>query len=285
VRSGNRALCLPRPHYYLTVSSIHRSDSRRRRGTVSLLVRPRGLVEAYLDEELDPGLMATVEEHLSECPICSEAHSRLSEQKASIRSVAPYYTASAQLEQSVHDALRRSTTKEMGTTGHSVPWRWFAIAASILLVISFSWNIRPSQRRPAEDDPVAQNLLFNHIRSLIGTHLLDVTSSDRHTVKPWFNGKLDFSPEVKDFASQGFALIGGRLDYSTDRTVAALVYRRRQHVINVFTWPSDPSPVIERPFSRNGYNVVHWTHGAMTYWAVSDITIAELEQFKDLNEK
>ncbi len=132
---------------------------------------------------------------------------------------------------------------------------------------------------------IAQNVLSNHIRSLIGTHLLDVPSSDRHTVKPWFNGKLDFSPEVKDFASQGFPLIGGRLDYLTDRTVAALIYGRRQHVINLFTWPADSSPVKESFFSRNGYNVVHWTHGAMTCWAVSDIATPELVQFKQLYEK
>ena len=104
-------------------------------------------------------------------------------------------------------------------------------------------------------------------------------------MKPWFNGKLDFSPEVKDFAAEGFPLIGGRLDYLMNRTVAALVYRRRQHVINLFTWPSDSPAVVEDHFSRNGYNVVHWTHGGMTFWAVSDLAINELEQFRDLYRK
>ena len=132
---------------------------------------------------------------------------------------------------------------------------------------------------------MAQNILADHVRSLIGTHLLDVPSTDQHTVKPWFNGKLDFSPEVKDFAAQGFPLIGGRLDYLMDRTVAALVYGRRQHIINVFTWPAGPAPTTQRQFSRNGYNAIHWSHGSMTFWAVSDVALPELAQFKDLYEK
>jgi anti-sigma factor RsiW len=243
------------------------------------------LIEAYMDEELNAGLRVAVEEHLSSCPVCSETHSRFREQQASIRSTAPYYTAPVQLQQSVRKALQRAAADEAAAKGRSAPWRWLAIAASVLLAISISWNVRRPQPRTAENDLVAQNVLSDHIRSLIGSHLLDVPSSDQHTVKPWFNGKLDFSPEVKDFASQGFPLIGGRLDYLTDRTVAALIYRRRQHVINLFTWPADSSLVTESHFSRNGYNVVHWTYGSMTCWAVSDITITELEQFKSLYEK
>ena len=205
------------------------------------------LIEAYMDEELNAGLRVAVEEHLSSCPVCSETHSRFREQQASIRSTAPYYTAPVQLQQSVREALQRAAADEAAAKGRSAPWHWLAIAASVLLAISISWNVRRPQPRTAENDLVAQNVLSDHIRSLIGTHLLDVPSSDQHTVKPWFNGKLDFSPEVKDFASQGFPLIGGRLDYLTDRTVAALIYRRRQHVINLFTWPAD---VTESHFSR-----------------------------------
>jgi anti-sigma factor RsiW len=146
---------------------------------------------------------------------------------------APYYAAPAELERSVRDALRRAAPNEPRAEVRSVPWRWIAIAASILLVMSVSWNIRPLQRRTSENELVAQNIVSDHIRSLIGTHLLDVTSSDQHTV----------------------------------------------------TWPSDSSPVSRSHFTRNGYGVVHWSHGAMTFWAVSDITIAELEQFEGLNER
>jgi len=243
------------------------------------------LIEAYMDEELDPTSRLTVAEHLSTCQSCAQSHARFSKQSASIRSVAPYYHAPAHLQQSIREALRQAAATETAATAERAPWRWVAIAASILLVVSVSWNLRRPQTQSARKELVAENILSDHIRSLIGTHLLDVPSTDQHTVKPWFNGKLDFSPDVKDFASQGFPLIGGRLDYLTGRTVAALVYRRRQHVINLFTWPADSSPVDASNFSRNGYNVVHWTHRAMTCWAVSDIGVAELEQFRDLYEK
>jgi anti-sigma factor RsiW len=245
----------------------------------------RDLIETYLDEELDPSLSASVKEHLSGCQTCSDAYSRFREQRAHIRSSAPYYTAPTQLERSIRAALRQAAATEPKLTSNNLPWRWLAIAATILLAISVSWNMRPSPQRVAGNNLVAQNILSDHIRSLIGTHLLDVPSSDQHTVKPWFNGKLDFSPEVKDFASQGFPLIGGRLDYLMDRPVAALVYGRRQHVINVFTWPAESASIADIQFSRNGYSAIHWAHGPMTFWAVSDISPTELAQFRDLYEK
>jgi len=243
------------------------------------------LIEAYMDGELDPASKAAVEEHLTTCQACLDAHARFRKQSASIRAAAPYFPAPAHLQQSVREALRRAAANERPAAVRNTPWRWVAIAATVLLAVSISWNFRRPQAQTSERDLIAQNVLSDHIRSMIGTHLLDVPSTDQHTVKPWFNGKLDFSPDVKDFAPQGFPLIGGRLDYLTGRTVAALVYRRRQHVINLFTWPADSTPVDESHFSRNGYNAVHWTYRSMTCWAVSDIGMNELEQFKDLYAK
>lgn len=242
------------------------------------------LIEAYMDEELDAGLKAAVEEHLSTCRDCSEALARLREQKAGIKLAAPYYTAPVPVERAVREALRRAAAEEAGAKRPDTNWRWLAIAASVLLAMSLAWNLSGLRPRAAENDVVAQGVLSDHIRSLMGEHLLDVPSTDQHTVKPWFNGKVDFSPDVKDFAADGFPLVGGRLDYLMNRTVAALVYRRRQHVINLFTWPSD-SAAVEDHFSRNGYNVIRWTHGGMTYWAVSDLNLNELEQFRDLYRK
>src|ERR1700689_3035032 len=137
----------------------------------------RDLIEAYMDEELDPGVRASVEEHLSGCRSCSEIYSRFREQRAEIRSAAPYYTAPAQLERSIRDSLRQAAANETKATANNQPWRWLAIAASILLAVSVSWNIRSSSKRIAESDVLAQNILADHVRSLIGTNLLDVPST------------------------------------------------------------------------------------------------------------
>jgi anti-sigma factor RsiW len=114
----------------------------------------------------------------------------------------------------------------------------------------------------------------------MASHMTDVSSSDKHTVKPWFNGKLDFSPSVTDLTDQGFPLVGGRLDYLANRPVAALVYQRRGHFINLFIWPIAPAPDTDQKTSpRQGYHLVHWTKSEMTYWAVSDLNQRELEEF------
>jgi anti-sigma factor RsiW len=121
-----------------------------------------------------------------------------------------------------------------------------------------------------------------HVRSLLANHLMDVASSDRHTVKPWFTGKLDFAPEVTDLAPQGFDLAGGRLDYVDGRTVAALVYRRRLHIINVFTWPAGNADEAPRPESTQGFHVVHWSRRGTAWWAVSDLAGDELAELARL---
>ena len=176
-----------------------------------------GLVEPYLDDELDAALKAQVEEHLAVCRSCAETHAQLLELRAAIRTHAPYHTAPAHLRDRIRNTLPRA--KPAGSRF----WRPAAVAASVLLAASLAWNVVLWRPHASQPDLIAQQVLASHVRSLIGTHLLDVTSSDQHTVKPWFNGKLDFSPEVKDWSLQGFPLIGGRIDYLSDRPVAALV--------------------------------------------------------------
>jgi anti-sigma factor RsiW len=246
------------------------------------MICSRELIEGYLDEELGSDLRAEVQDHIAHCHTCSETYTRIQQQKVDIRAMAPSYTAPESLQHSVRNAVRLDAEREVATHNRHVNWRWLAIAASVLLLVSMAWNVTRLLRGPAGNDLLAQNIMSSHVRSLIGTHLLDVPSSDQHTVKPWFNGKLDFSPQVKDLVSQGFPLIGGRIEYLSDRAVAALVYRRRQHVINLFTWPAASSAGNMSEWSRNGYNLVHWTDSGMTYWAVSDIPAVELQQFKSL---
>lgn len=245
----------------------------------------RDLIESYLDDELDPGLRSEIQDHLATCSSCSETHAGLRELQRDIRAQAPYYVAPPNLEQRIQNALAQAAKSEIPIRSASAPspiWRWIAVAASILLAVSLAMNWRLFRSARNDRDIIAQNLVSSHVRSLIGTHLLDVPSSDQHTVKPWFNGKLDFAPDVKDFAGQGFPLIGGRIDYMADQPVAALIYKRRQHVINLFVWPSTSSVNGTDELTRKGYNLIHWDKAGMNYWAVSDLSLSELLQFRTL---
>ena len=238
------------------------------------------LIEAYLDDELDAVQHAAVQQHLTGCRNCSTAYARLSKQKAGIKATATYYTAPPQLQKSIRQELRRHDSKAAGPV-RELPWRWVAIAASLLLAASVSWNVIQMRPRAAVSE-MADAILSDHVRSLIGTHLVDVPSSDQHTVKPWFAGKLDFSPDVRDLSAQGFPLVGGRVEYLSGRRVAALVYQRRLHMINLFIWPGGSSSEPESAVTRNGYNLIHWTKGPMTYWAVSDLNASELAGLRNL---
>jgi anti-sigma factor RsiW len=235
----------------------------------------KSLAGAYLDDELDASLSAQVREHFAACQSCAEAHAQQIAMRAGIREHAPYFRAPAGLEHRISLAVRHGGRPDIR------PRRWLALAAGILVAIFAAWKVAQLRSPASLSDPIAQEVLSSHVRSLMATHLLDVPSSDQHTVKPWFNGKLDFSPDVKDFAAQGFPLAGGRLDYIEGRPVAALVYQRRQHVINLFTWPAAEDGR-DQEFGGNGYRILHWTHARMAWWAISDLSIGELRRFEDL---
>jgi anti-sigma factor RsiW len=168
-------------------------------------------------------------------------------------------------------------------------WAWLpAGAAAALLVVTIMtiWKIGAPQPRPLADDLLGRDIVASHVRSLMASHLTDVPSSDQHTVKPWFNGRLDFSPPVKDLTGEGFPLIGGRLDYLAGRSVAALVYQRRLHVINLMVWPAPGEPDHSQTAApHQGYRVLHWTQGGMTYWAVSDLNENEMKEFVRLVQR
>jgi anti-sigma factor RsiW len=234
------------------------------------------LIEPFIDGELDAVQSAELQRHLDECPACAAAHQRLARLSTDLRTLAPRYAAP--------DHLRNRVMHSVGRRPVEIPRRrgiasW-AIAATVLLAVSAGWNALLLRPQRNAGDAVSQQIVSSHIRSLIGDHLLDVPSTDRHNVKPWFNGRLDYAPDVKDFAAEGFVLIGGRVDYLDRRTVAALVYKRSQHVINLFVWPS--STKVETPADVSGYNLVAWNRAGMEYCAVSDLNESELRQFADL---
>jgi len=234
------------------------------------------LLEPLLDDELDAAQQAQMREHLNDCPTCSAAYGRLQRIRESIQAESLYFQAPESLGRRVLSSLQ----KEARPVAPEWRWKWMAVAASIALILSLGGNVALTRAYRPENQATVQEVYSGHIRSMLGTHLVDVISSDQHTVKPWFGGKLDFSPTVKDLASAGFPLYGGRVDYLDGRPVAALVFRRAQHVINLFTWPSGrPAPA---DASQNGYHIVSWTKDGMTYSAVSDLNLGELKQFASL---
>lgn len=192
---------------------------------------------------------------------------------------ATYYRAPDVLRSRIRASLKARERADTRATA----WRWGGMAAAFATVAALSWNVAFMQARNADESiMLAREVETAHVRSMMGDgHLNDVISTDRHTVKPWFEGKLDFAPVVVDLAPSGYALLGGRLDYLDGRPVAAITYRHRLHVVSLFEWPaergsSDAAPQLQ---SRRGYALVHWRRQGLEYWAISDIDAPDLVKF------
>ena len=241
------------------------------------------LIHGYMDGELDLVRSMEFERHLQECPACEQLHKNQQSLRSAVRNGAPYFRSPAGLEKRIHSALREAHKSEARTRAVRWRFRWrpsWAIAVSLAVVAMGAWVVTSIVPRRSAEDLLVQEVLSSHVRSLMANHLTDVASSDQHTVKPWFNGKLDFSPPVKDLSNEGFPLVGGRLDYVEGRPVAALVYQRRKHLINLLIWPSaHKAEAANKVLARQGYNLLHWAQSDMTYWAVSDLNRVELEEF------
>jgi len=235
---------------------------------------------AYLDGELDLTSALAFERHLAGCPDCQRALDAQRALSEAITGAGLRHHPSPAQTRSLRRALRRD---EIEPATAASPWRRLSALSAIaamLLVAVVSWSVGrvwPPQRGvDATDEVVA-----SHVRSLLAGHPSDVVSTDRHTVKPWFTGKLDYAPVVIDLAAEGFPLAGGRLDYLDHRPVAALVYHSDRHVINVFTWPAAGRAGLTAT-SLQGFHTVHWTQAGMTWWAVSDVAADRLRRFAEL---
>ena len=247
------------------------------------------LMHGLLDGELDAANALRCDEHLAACPACTAEYESYRALREAIRTGDARRRAPDALRSRVLTALDaaahpasgapRPRAAPPGSTGFRR--RWAGLASGLALAASLALFVAAPFRGA---DP-ANEIVAGHVRSLLAEHLTDVRSSNQHEVKPWFAGKLDFAPPVVDLASAGAPLVGGRLDYISGRVVAALVFRRREHVINVFVWPlaaqgtQSGSPIEETV--QDGYHVVHWTEGGMTFWAVSDLNLPELRAFAD----
>jgi anti-sigma factor RsiW len=240
----------------------------------------QNLLNGYVDGELDLINHLQIEEHLQTCLSCRQANENLLKLKSAIDDKSLYFNASPDLQKRIKTALREENQES--PKAKFWQWRWLAVAASTVFAVIILGLIF-FQTNSDKDELLAKEVVSNHIRSMMENHLTDVPSSDQHTVKPWFDGKLDYSPPVIDLASQGFSLVGGRLDYAGSRPVAALVYQRRQHFINLFVFPStDNSDSGNKMSTRKGYNLIRWSKSGMTFWAVSDLNLNELQEFTQI---
>jgi anti-sigma factor RsiW len=242
---------------------------------------PLNLLDVYMDGELDLERNVELERHLEVCPRCpAELASRRAVSSA-MRDKLDYHAAPLALQR----AVRKELARAKGASGRGSPLTrraapaWMRLAASFVLVAGLS-SALTYYVTPTSSEAIPDEIFASHVRSMQSDNrLIDVVSSDEHTVKPWLDAKLDFAPPVRDLSTDGFSLAGGRVDYIGGRAVAALVYRYRKHVITLFIWPDngDTRPVAASV--RRGDRLAQWSDGEMTYWAISDIAAPEFTEF------
>jgi anti-sigma factor RsiW len=249
------------------------------------------LLHAYIDGQLDSAKALEIEAQIAENPSVRGACEKLRQMSVAIREEADYYVAPDWLEARV----RAATAAEPEDAPARPGWRawlkpagsflamgdWLRPAASYAAVAFVTWVVALGAMHPGEDEHITQDVLASHVRATLSTRFYDVASSDQHTVKPWLSARLAFSPPVADLSKSGFELVGGRLDYIGAQPVAVLVYKRRQHVIDVFVWPVE-APKAEQTLTRDGFNIEHFAKSGMGYWLVSDLSRNELNDLAQL---
>jgi anti-sigma factor RsiW len=238
------------------------------------------LLHARLDNELDIANCTSIDHHLAECRACAAQYESLQNLHEEISTAELTYAPSPKLEQKL--ASRFLLEKKSSARFWDGSWLKAYVTATAAAGVIILILLTPNLRRTRETDATSAEILDNHLRSLQPGHLVDVPSSDQHTVKPWFQGKVSFAPLVPELTNNGFILIGGRLEVIHQQPAAAIVYRRRQHLISLYVTPSPGADANLEVSDVGGYHVAHWTRDKMSYWAVSDVGMADLRQFADL---
>jgi len=244
------------------------------------------LADAYADGELDLASTLAIEAHVAGCAACTSKLEQVNTVTRALRA-APYFrapeTLAARIRATASDAAAVAPTplrQRQNVRVRPRRWRPWLLSTASLVAASILLGVVLHERTAMADDATTEAVIEGHVRSLMAGHLMDVASTDRHTVKPWFAGRVDFSPTVVDLASDGFPLVGGRLDYIDRHPAAALVYKRRDHVINVFVWPQAAGSASHHTRSdERGYHVISWTRGGVAVWIVSDLALDELDDF------
>jgi anti-sigma factor RsiW len=230
------------------------------------------LLHALLDDELDAGHVREVEAHIATCQRCAAQLNAYRDMRSAMATSDLHFTAPPQLRQRIEAALPKAHTNRRAVLkGFAMGSVLSAAAATGLVVVVL---------RHEDEQRILSEVVSAHLRALQAGHLTDVLSTDQHTVKPWFNGRLDVAPPVVDLTAQGFTLIGGRLDYVNGRAIGAIVYRRRTHVINLFVaQTTNAESRMAKIETVQGFNIRHWSERGLTYWAVSDLNADELADF------
>jgi anti-sigma factor RsiW len=244
----------------------------------------QSLLHGYLDGELDPPRAEEFERHLETCSQCIAQLEEQESLRASLISAQLYEHAPTALTMKIK---RQIANAEPDGQWSWVPiWRWIGASAAFALLVALAYHgveLMLATKTPAGEQVASTEMIDAHVRSLQPGHLTDVLSTDQHTVKPWFDGKLDYIPPVKDLAENGFPLVGGRLDVLNGRSVAVLVYGRRKHFINVFVWPELPKDsALPATGTRNGYQWNYWHAHGMEFCAVSDVSAVDLHDLSEL---
>jgi len=239
-------------------------------------------LHGYLDGELDAMGAANFEKHLEDCPDCKRVLAAEESLRSALQNAALYERAPESLRKNLLGTPEKKVTPIQPGRVSGFAWQWLAAAAVLFVAVTVGWGVWQRSQSPSSMQLVAASLVDAHLRSLQPGHLTDVESTDQHTVKPWFDGRLDFAPPVRDFSTDGFPLLGGRLDVVQGRTVAALVYGRRKHIVNVFVEKGPPAEGWSGFGSLQGYHWLAWQKDGFSFFAVSDVSAPDLNQLEQL---